>query len=165
MLIGKALRAWAGSVVTCAVLLLAVWGMAMQQLRGTQNISSMPTERLEQAAAAFFMASGAAFGIAATIVYIPTFILLDALLRRRLNRTRAMLIGGILALVPRVLIAWRIDEAESATAWLLYWARHWPQFPLAVLPFAIAGAVFGWLWSEKGKYPNDVVARRLRRAV
>jgi hypothetical protein len=125
----------------------------------------MPTERLEQAVAAVLITSGLAFGIAAAFVYIPTFILLDAFLRRPLKRPRAVLIGSMLALLPRLLIAWRFEESESATAWLFYWARHLPQFPFAVLPFAIAGAVFGWLWCETEKNPNDVVASHLRRAV
>jgi hypothetical protein len=97
--------------------------------------------------------------MAATFVYIPTFILLDAFVRRPLNRRRALLVGGILALVPRLLIAWRFEEAESAAAWLLYWVRHLANFPFAVLPFAIAGAVFGLLWCETGKNTNDVVIR------
>lgn len=106
MRIRKALRVWSGSVVTGAIVLLAMWGLAVYQLRSTQNIPSLPTERLEQAVAAFLVTSGVAFGIAAMFVYIPTFILLDAFLRRPLNRPRAVLIGSMLALLPRVLIAW-----------------------------------------------------------
>jgi hypothetical protein len=104
LLIGKALRAWSGSVVICAVVLLAVWGIMMHQLRNTQNISSTPTERLEHAGEAVLITAGVAFDIAATFVYIPTFVMLDAFVRRPLNRSRALLVGGILALVPRLLI-------------------------------------------------------------
>ena len=151
MPIGKAVRAYAGSAAVCAVVLLAVWGITQHQLHHEPAFSSMPTERLERlerSGEAALIASGAAFAIAALFVYLPIFILLDAYLRRPISRTRAVLVGVILALAPRVFIAWMFEEAGSVTAWLLYWARHMESFPYGFLLFAIPGAIFGLLWSR-----------------
>ena len=109
----------------------------------------MPIERVEQILAAVLITAGVAFAIGATFVYIPTFILLNRSLRRPLTRTRAVLIGGALGLVPRILIAWRFEESGLGTALVIDCVRRLPHFALSVLPFAIAGAVFGLLWYGK----------------
>ncbi len=158
MLFVRVVRAWLGSVATCAVFLLVVWVVSVGDLRGPQN-------DLEQVTSFAFIGIGLAFAITAAGIYIPTFILFDTLLGTPLNRARAVLVGGILALVPRLLFAWRVEESQSATAWLLYWARHLPQFPVTMLPFAIGGVAFGLLWWKPAKNQHDIVAPRTRRAV
>jgi cytochrome bd-type quinol oxidase subunit 2 len=150
----KAARAWLGSVVTFAAL-LGAWFVAVQAF-GTVN------DDVLRVAARAAIGFAAIFAIAAVLVYIPTFSALEALSHRRLSRTRAIVLGVALALVPRLVVAWRFQESASPAAWLLYWARHLARFPIGILPFAIPGAVFGLLWSSN--VHNECVAPS-RRAV
>ncbi len=42
------------------------------------------------------------------------------------------------------------DDPQTLGAWIRFWAahaRHAPAVLVAMLPFAVAGAVFGLLWS------------------
>jgi hypothetical protein len=91
------------------------------------------------------------FASAAALVYVPTFSVLEKLSHRPLTRVRAVLLGSALALVPRLLIAWSFQESGSVVAWLAYWSGRLPKFALSLLPFVIPGAVFGLLWSRKGR--------------
>jgi len=137
---GRAIWAWIGSVVTYAGILLAGW-VGTMGLRGPQS-------DFEQRATAGLVGFCILFAMTSALVYVPIFTFLDSWLRRPMNRTKALLVGAGLAIVPRLIMAWRFGEFESPTAWVGYWVRHPTGFPLGFLPFVIAGAVFGLLWPQ-----------------
>src|SRR5512139_518918 len=118
----RAAWAWLGSVVTCACLLVA-W-VAPWVLSHAQN------DLVDVATVATISMVGwmvGMFAMAAALVYVPTFSVLEYLSLRPLTRVRAVLLGSALALVPRLLMGWRFDESDSPRAWLVYWASHLRQ--------------------------------------
>jgi|SRR5690242_9803059 hypothetical protein len=38
------------------------------------------------------------------------------------------------------------DDPQTLGAWIRFWTAHVPPVLVAILPFAVAGAVFGLLW-------------------
>jgi hypothetical protein len=142
MTFAAAIRAWLGSVVACVVLLMA-WVAVMQLLSGRMT-------HLVHNAVDVSIGFGGIFALTAAVVYVPTFVAVRAFLGRWPSRTTAALLGAALAPVAYLAIAWRFRESEgpqTLTALLQYWVLHLPEFAFGSLPFALAGAVFGILWS------------------
>lgn len=147
MLVVKAIRAWVGSVAASAGM-WALWVAGMHLLTGR-------TDHLVHNAADVSLAFGGTFALTAALVYIPAFSLIESLRRNALNRYATVAVGVALSPSAYVALAWRFREApdpQTLGGWVVYWAGHIPGVVLGVLPFAIAGAVFGWLW--RGQVPK-----------
>lgn len=135
MLFMRAFRSWCLSVLAC-VGVLAVWGVVMQ-------LTSGRTAHLLHNVFDVSIAFGAVFAVIGAVVYIPAFVILEALLHHRLNRSRAVLLGAGLAPAVSLAIASQFRESEdpaSLAALLTYWATHLPGLVFGSLPFAAAGA-------------------------
>ncbi len=142
MLLIRAARAWLTSVVAC-VCLLAAWVAASQLLVGRP---SHVVHNMLDVSIAF----GAVFAVTAAVLHVPVFLALSGLLVHPLRRTMAVLVGVGLAPAAYLAVAWRFRDAEdphTVAAWAWYWAGHIPELVIGSLPFAVAGAVFGVLWS------------------
>jgi len=144
MLLIKAARIWLASVVAC-VGVLAAWIAAAQLLAGRM---SHVFHNMVDVSLAF----GAVFAVVAAVVHVPVFIVLSALLADPLRRAVAILVGVGLAPAVFLAVGWRFREFEAANL---------PELVSGSLPFAVAGAVFGMLWSRG---PGRV-SRRVERAV
>ena len=158
MWFGRAFRAWLISVIACVVLLL-LWVAGQQVLHG--RLGHLMHNMLDVS-----VAFSAVFAVVAVAVYIPVFGVLSALLRERFGRIAAAIVGACLAPTSYLAIVWRSHEAEdpqTLSAWLADWTRHLPEVAAGILPFAIAGIVFGLLWSNGRQ--GHTATRRIERTV
>jgi hypothetical protein len=138
-----AFRAWLGSAAAC-VAVLAAWVAAGQLLTGRMT-------HLVHNVVDISIAFGGIFALTAAVLYVPVFAAVGAALPHHMTRRVGILMGIALAPAAYLAIAWRFRESEgpqTITAVVLYWVRHLPEFAFGILPFAIAGAVFGILWSR-----------------
>jgi len=157
MLLIKAARVWLTSVVAC-VCLFAAWVAVMQLLAGRP---SHALHNMLDVSIAF----GAVFAVTAAVLHVPVFMALSVLLADPLRRTAAILVGAALAPAAYLAVAWRFRESEgpqTIAALLRYWAGHVPELVIGSLPFALAGLVFGLLWSGAA---HGRVGSRVERAV
>ncbi len=154
----RAARVWLTSVVAC-VCLLAAWVAASQSLVGRP---SHAVHNMLDVSIAF----GAVFAVTAAVLHVPVFIALSVLFADPLRRTAAILVGAALAPAAHLAAAWRFRESEdpqTIAALVWYWARYIPELVIGSLPFALAGVVFGLLWS--GGLHGHGKAHRIERAV
>jgi hypothetical protein len=143
MSVAGAFRAWLGSAVAC-VALLAAWVTAAQLLTGRMT-------HLAHNVVDVSIGFGGIFALTAAVLYVPVFAAVGAALHHHMTRAMGILIGIALAPAAYLAIAWRFrdsDSPQTITALVLYWVAHLPEFALGILPFAIAGALFGILWSR-----------------
>lgn len=140
---GRAIRAYVGSVLTCAVLLFA-WTVARHALDGRWDTAGR--NALDVA-----LSFGGVFAVVAATLHVPLFLILTSVARAKLTRLVAVLIGAGLAPVVLLALALGFAEAEGPRTvgeGLQHWARNPIGFLAGVAPFALAGAVFGlaWVW-------------------
>ena len=143
MSVSGAFRAWLGSAVAC-IALLAAWVTAGQLLTGRMT-------QLAHNVVDVSIAFGGIFALTAAVLYVPVFAAVGAALRHHMTRTMGILMGIALAPAVYLAIAWRFrdsDGPQTISALVLYWIAHLPEFAFGMLPFAIAGALFGILWSR-----------------
>jgi hypothetical protein len=153
----RAARVWLASVVVCGCV-LAAWVATAQLLTGQM---SHAVHNMVDVSFAF----GAVFALTAAVVHVPVFIALSGLLVHPLRRAMAVFVGVGLAPAAYLAVAWRFRESEdphTLATWAGYWAGHLPELVIGSLPFAVAGAVFGLLWSGAA---HGRVGRRVERAV
>ena len=137
----KAARAW-GLSVLAFMALLALWSVASHLATG--RLSYLLHNTVDLA-----LGFGAVFAVALALVHVPIFALTDAFRSRRLTRRAAAWLGAALAPCGYLMIAWRFGEFDgrhSIAQWLLYSAAQLPAVMLALLPYVLAGALFGVLW-------------------
>jgi hypothetical protein len=85
------------------------------------------------------------------VIYVPAFLATGWLLRRRLTPARAAVGGAVLAPLMLVVIALVFREsgdpktiAGMVVQLAQFWARNPAEFVLGSIPYAVAGAVFGF---------------------
>jgi hypothetical protein len=142
----RAVRTWAASTASCLGF-LAVWTMSLKFVFGPDGSDTLmdvlPT-------------CGGLFAVIAAIVYVPVFVVLSATLRQAFSRTIAVLVGAGLSPIAYAGEAWFFADRENAeTIWvaMLRWALNMNKsdFLLFTWPFALAGVVFGLVWSAQGR--------------
>jgi hypothetical protein len=156
-MIGRAVRAWFLSVLAC-VALLFLWGLAQHALLGRWDSAG-------RTALDVSLAFGSVFAVVAATLHLPIFLILTIFAPQRVTRTVAMTVGAGLAPVVYLAIAMAFNESDGPRnlfEWLRYWGRNPGNLLGGVLPFALAGALFGLAWVWRGMARPD---RRVERAV
>jgi hypothetical protein len=142
MWLTRPLRAWTLSVGTCIVLIAASVAL-------TQTISGRRDHLLHNTLDVS-IGVGLVFALIAALLYLPIFGVVAAGFRQQVTRMRAVGLGAALAPIAYLAVLWRFRESEdpqTLAAWVGYWARH-PEITVGVLPFVVAGAIFGWIFSS-----------------
>lgn len=145
MILLRAARAWVISVLACALLLAA---LIIVQGAWWGRLAQAPANAVDIA-----LAFGAVFAAVAATLHLPVFLILSITAASRLTRGVAALIGAALAPVVYLGVAMAFRESEgpqTALAWTRYWAQNPAAFLGGVVPFAIAGAIFGLAWVWRG---------------
>jgi hypothetical protein len=140
-MIGRAVRAWGLSVLGC-VALLFLWGLARHALLGRWD-SAWRT------ALDVSLAFGSVFAVVAATLHLPMFLILTIFAPQRITRTVAVTVGTALAPVVYLAIAMAFNESDGPRdvfEWMRYWGRHPGGLLAGVVPFALAGAVYGFAW-------------------
>jgi hypothetical protein len=135
-----AFRAWIVSVLVsgCAI---AIWMFATQATFGH-------FDHLLHNVIDVTLGFGGIFAIVAAVVHVPVFVALSRLQREWLTEWRAVLIGTLLAPVTSMAITFTYRGSEdpgTLFAMLRQWLRYAPEVALGMLPFAVGGAVFGFV--------------------
>ena len=143
----RAVRSWIGSVLTC-IGALALWVMAAQTLSGRP-------EHLLHNMIDVSIAFGAVFAVVAAVLHVPVFAALGRLVQGPGRRFVAFAVGMGLTPAAYIAVAMTLRESEdpgTVTGWLSYWAGHPGELAIGLLPFMLAGAVFGLLWPAAPKW-------------
>jgi hypothetical protein len=132
-------RAWAASVLTCACF-LAAFTLIMHAIAGRwQHALHNVTD--------ITVAFTAVFAFVAAVLYVPTFVLLASVLRDRLTGPLSVIAGAMLAPFVLLAVAMAFRESESprtAWQWATYWVQNLPGVVIGLIPYAAAGAAFGF---------------------
>lgn len=141
MIVLRVVRAWLISVVACALLLVA-WVVIDAGLSGRgEHAWRNAIDR----AGAF----AAIFGAVAATLHVPIFLILNVLAAERLTRAVAVLVGAALAPAVTLALATAFGGStgpQTPLEWSRYWLDNPAAFLASVVPFAIAGGVFGLAW-------------------
>jgi hypothetical protein len=138
--IAKLFRAWLLSTLVCAGL-LALWVVLQAVLYGR-------TAHLWLNVINVAVPFAALFAVTLTI-YMAVFGLIERWKASPVSRNAAVVLGAVLApLSYAAIAAWfhESDDPQTLGGWIRFWAAHLPAVLVAMLPFAVAGAVFGLLW-------------------
>jgi hypothetical protein len=149
-------RAWLVSVATC-VAVLAIWSVAMQAMTGRWG-------HLWNNMLNVTVAFGGLFAIVAAVLYVPAFFALGRIVRPPLTPGHGAAIGVLLAPVMLMVLGVTFrDSAESVggaiVGLLQFWSRQPAEFVLGLIPYAIAGAVFGFIGAAPTRVRTKSAAR------
>jgi hypothetical protein len=142
MVMLRALRAVAASVATCAVLML-LFAVATQMERGRWSLGSLW---------AFTLSLTWPLVIVLGVIGLPVFALLSRTTAVIEAPRVAMAAGAALVAPPAVILAAAfLTEGVNAPQSLGEWLDYFAGDPLSLItwlaPYALSGAVFGYLWS------------------
>jgi hypothetical protein len=140
-MIGRAVRAWGLSVLGC-IALLFVWALAQHALVGRWH--SAGRNALDVS-----LAFGSVFAVVAATLHLPIFLILTIFARQQMTRTVAVTVGAALAPIVYLAVAMVFNDSDgprNVFEWLRYWGRNPGGLLAGVVPFALAGAVYGFAW-------------------
>jgi hypothetical protein len=140
---GRAIRAYVGSVLACAILLF-VWTLGQHALSGRWDDAG-------RNAVDVALSFGGVFAVVAATLHVPIFLILTSVARESLTRPVAVLVGAVLAPAVYLALALAFRESEGPQTpfeWVHSWAGNPGGLLAGIAPFALAGAVFGlaWVW-------------------
>ncbi len=139
--VSKGARALVASVLVLVVL-VATWIVAVQAFTGRWSLHT----GLE-----FTALFTLPLTIAVVSVCLPMFVLLSRYSDVLLSRTASVLGGASLSAVPAVILFalfFGVDSDRPQTV------AEWAQHLILLLPFAAAGAAFGFVWSAQRPKPS-----------
>ena len=137
MVVVRAVRAWALSVLACLATLV-LWVFAMSVLSGR-------TDHMRHNMLDLSVAFGGVFAVIAAIVYVPVFTLVTAIRQQPLANRTAMALGAALAPTVFLAIAWTFRESEdpqTLRSWLAYWGSRIPMVVLGSAPYSWRRCLF-----------------------
>lgn len=142
MVMIRALRAALASVAMCAVLML-LFAVATQMERGRWSVGSLWT---------FTVSLTWPFVIVLGAIGLPVFAVLSRTTAVIEAPRVAMAAGAALVAPPAVILAAAfltegVNAPQSLGEWLGYFAEDPASFVGWLAPYALSGAVFGYLWS------------------
>jgi hypothetical protein len=144
----RVFAAWLLATASC-VALLAAWAASMQALTGRH-------EHLVHNTVDLALGFGLVFAVLAALWYVPVFWILTFVMRRVPGYTVSALTGAVFAPLALLSVAIRFQESEgpnTVAQWISYWMTHPLPFITGALPFAGAGALFGYFWSRSMRNP------------
>ncbi len=141
MTISKGARAVVASVVVLIVL-VAAWIVGVQAFTGRWSLHT---------ALEFTLLFALPLTMAVVGVCLPVFVLLSRYSDVLLSRMASVMGGASLSAVPAIILFalfFGVDSDRPQTV------AAWGQYGILLLPFAVAGAAFGFIWSAQRPKPS-----------